>query len=224
MLLCVKTVPFHHNHTTVPHLTSLSITYIWRTFEWVAVFKVSAVSRHIFMRILFFQAEYFRYLSQNIAMNILRLQRITFPFRMHSETESTASFYDTHAEREIFPHFKLTSFRVIDKLVCSLHAWHMGLHSSAQLQRLRREHGFESRWSPEYSFQANICSCLNCDYNCDDHISISSVLFPQFNLTSFHAEIFISMKHKVIVNFFLFHGVPLPFRIRKKFNTSWLKT
>ena len=170
-----------------------------------------------------FQAEYFRYLSQNIAMNILRLPRITFPFRMHSETESTASFYDTHAERKIFPHFKLTSFRIIDKLVCSQH---MSLQSSVgrPLQRLRREHGFESRWSPEYFFQANICSCLNCDYNCDGDISISSVLFPQFNLTSFHAEIFISMKHKVIVNFFLFHGVPLPFRIRKKFNTSWLKT
>ena len=24
-------------------------------------------------------------------------------------------------------------------------------------------------------FRAKICNCLNCDYNCDDHISISSV-------------------------------------------------
>ena len=34
-------------------------------------------------------------------------------------------------------------------------------------------------------FRAKICSYLNWDYNCDDHISISSV-FPQFTLTSFH--------------------------------------
>ena len=166
--------------------------------------SVSCLVAHFYENIVF-QAEYFRYLSQNIAMNILRLQRITFPFRMHSETESTASFYDTHAEREIFPHFKLTSFRVIDKLVCSLHTWHMGLHSSAGrgLQRIRREHGFESRWSPEYSFQANICSCLNCDYNCDDHISISSVLFPQFNLTSFYADIVLAWNIKLLLIFFV---------------------
>ena len=33
-------------------------------------------------------------------------------------------------------------------------------------------------------FQAKICNCLNCDYNCNDHISISSV-FPQFKSSSF---------------------------------------
>ena len=127
MVLCVKTVPFHHNHTTVHHLTSphLTINYLHLTDFWMGccIQSVSCLVAHFYENIVF-QAEYFRYLSQNIAMNILRLQRITFPFRMHSETESTASFYDTHAEREIFPHFKLTSFRVIDKLVCSLHTWH----------------------------------------------------------------------------------------------------
>ena len=33
-------------------------------------------------------------------------------------------------------------------------------------------------------FRATICNCSSCKYNCDDHISISSV-FPQFNSTSF---------------------------------------
>ena len=33
-------------------------------------------------------------------------------------------------------------------------------------------------------FRATICNCLSCKYNCDDHISISSV-FAQFNSTSF---------------------------------------
>ena len=32
-----------------------------------------------------------------------------------------------------------------------------------------------------------IWMCLNWDYNCDDHISISSV-FPQFKLASFHVS------------------------------------
>ena len=34
-------------------------------------------------------------------------------------------------------------------------------------------------------FPAKICNCLNCDYNCDDDISISSA-FPQFKSTSCH--------------------------------------
>ena len=46
----------------------------------------------------------------------------------------------------------------------------------------RRRHGFKSRWSAEILFRAKICSCLNCNYNCDDHIFISSV-FPQFKIT-----------------------------------------
>ena len=31
---------------------------------------------------------------------------------------------------------------------------------------------------------------LNCDYNCDDHISVSPV-FPQFKSTSFHVRLFL---------------------------------
>ena len=46
----------------------------------------------------------------------------------------------------------------------------------------RRRHGFKSRWSAKILFRAKICSCLNCNYNCDDHIFISSV-FPQFKIT-----------------------------------------
>ena len=34
-------------------------------------------------------------------------------------------------------------------------------------------------------FRAKIYNCLNCKYNCDDHISILSV-FPQFKSSSFH--------------------------------------
>ena len=45
--------------------------------------------------------------------------------------------------------------------------------------------GCASRGSPKTFLRAKTCNCLNCDYNCDDHISISSV-FPQFKLTSFH--------------------------------------
>ena len=36
-------------------------------------------------------------------------------------------------------------------------------------------------------FGAKTCKCLNCDYNCDDHVSISSV-FPQLKSTSFHVS------------------------------------
>ena len=70
------------------------------------------------------------------------------------------------------------------KLVCSQH---MGLHSSIgrTLQRSRRFHEFESCWSFEEFFRAKICNCLNCDYNRNDHISISFV-FPHFQSTSFH--------------------------------------
>ena len=59
-----------------------------------------------------------------------------------------------------------------------------GLHSSvgrAQQQK-RRGHGFESRWSPAFFFRAKIWNCLNCKYNCNDDIFISSV-FLQFKIT-----------------------------------------
>ena len=41
----------------------------------------------------------------------------------------------------------------------------MGLHSSAgrALQRQRRGHGFESRWSPEILFFRLFRNCLSCD-------------------------------------------------------------
>ena len=61
------------------------------------------------------------------------------------------------------------------------------------LQHWRRSHGFESCWSPEIFFPAKICNCLNYDYNCDDHISISSV-FTQFKLISFHVSFLLRVK------------------------------
>ena len=60
------------------------------------------------------------------------------------------------------------------------------LHCTA-LQRWRRGH--------ENIFRAKICNCLNCDYDRDDHISISSV-FPQFKLNSFHVS-FLSSRVKM---------------------------
>ena len=72
----------------------------------------------------------------------------------------------------------------INKLACSQC---MGLHSSVgrALQRERRGHRFESRWSPDNLLFRLIRNRLNCDYNCDGHIFISFV-FPQF--TSFHSS------------------------------------
>ena len=54
----------------------------------------------------------------------------------------------------------------LNKLACSSC---MGLHNSAgrALQRERRGHGFESRWSPENLFLGLLRDWLNCDYNSD---------------------------------------------------------
>ena len=61
------------------------------------------------------------------------------------------------------------------------------LHSSVggALQRYRRGHGFESRWSPENIFGLN-CDCSNRKHNCDDHTFISfcsCLAFSQQNKT-----------------------------------------
>ena len=46
-------------------------------------------------------------------------------------------------------------------------------------------------------FRPKICGCLNCDWNCDDHISISSV-FPRLKL--FHIYIIVTYHVRWIVD------------------------
>ena len=47
-----------------------------------------------------------------------------------------------------------------------------------------RCHGFESRWSPDFS-RLLLSNCLNCEINCDDHSSLSSISAIQIWITSY---------------------------------------
>ena len=52
--------------------------------------------------------------------------------------------------------------------------------------RYSRDHGFESRWSPDF-FRLLLSNCLNWKINCDVHSSLSST--PQFKYELFHIYI-----------------------------------
>ena len=87
----------------------------------------------------------------------------------------------------VFPQFTVISFCVsflsrvdeLNKLAC---LQCMGLHSSAGrgLQRERRGHGFESRWSPEKLSFGLLRNLLNYDHNCD-HLYFRSSQFISKN-------------------------------------------
>ena len=74
---------------------------------------------------------------------------------------------------------KLSELSLVDELNKLACLQCMGRHSSAgrALQRERRGHGFESRWSSEKLFSGVFRNCLNCDLLRWSHIHFFILLF-----------------------------------------------
>ena len=65
------------------------------------------------------------------------------------------------------------------------------LHSSVgrASHRYRGGHGFESRWSPDFSGFDLLSNCLNWKINCDDHSSLSSTTAVHIWIISYKLHI-----------------------------------
>ena len=61
----------------------------------------------------------------------------------------------------------------LDELVCSQHIAQLVEHCSANAEAMGANHVEEMN----YFSAAKICNCLNCHYNCNDRISISSIFY-----------------------------------------------
>ena len=123
------------------------------------------------------------------------LQKKTIPSRTHSRPSEFWKKNVTTVESWFLDKVKLLSlslFLVSQRWLQSGMKWAVvrkarEWHMNKTMEERMKEPIPKNIW-------AKICNCLNCDYNCDNHVSISSV-FPQFQSTSFHKMLIVAYKH-----------------------------